>query len=108
MIPPRSSAIYRREVHFGLRLALGAHPNQIVGMVVRQGLWLAVLGLVAGIFLASFALRILSPLLFGIGTFDVPTLMCISLAILGLTVLASYLPARYAATVNPIIALRSE
>jgi putative ABC transport system permease protein len=77
-------------------------------MVIRQGLWLALLGLVTGIFLASFALQILNPLLFGIGTFDVPTLMCISLAILGLTTLASYLPSRHAAAINPIIALRSE
>ena len=101
-------SVKQRTFEFGLRLALGAHPNQIVGMVVRQGLWLAVFGLVAGTFLASFALRILNPLLFEIETFDVPTLVCISVAIVGLTTLASYLPARHAAAINPLIALRSE
>jgi putative ABC transport system permease protein len=96
----------RREI--GIRLALGATRSQIVGLVIRENLWLLGAGLVVGFPLAVVAMRTASGLLFGLAPTDVPTVAaaCCLLALAG--VLAAAIPALRASRIRPDVALRSE
>ena len=101
-----SVALRTREL--GLRLAVGAQPQQVLLLVLRQGLVLTVVGVVLGL-LAAFALtRLLSGLLFGVGAVDVTTFTSISLLLIVVSLLACYLPARRAMRIDPLSALRYE
>ena len=95
-----------REV--GIRMALGATPKEILLLVVRQGMMVAVVGVVAGLLGALVATRFMSSLLFGVSATDPMTFTGIAV-LLGLTaLLASYVPARRAARIDPMVSLRSE
>ncbi|MGH9506648.1 MAG: FtsX-like permease family protein, partial [Terriglobales bacterium] len=101
-------AVSQRRREIGIRLALGQEPRAVVGMIVRQGLTLAAAGVGIGIVLAIGAGRLLSSLLFGVRSVDGMTYAAVIVA-LGLTAaLASLLPARRAAGVDPAEALRAE
>jgi len=101
-----SVALRTREL--GLRLAIGAQPRQVLLLVLRQGLWLTVLGVVVGL-AAAFALtRLLSGLLFGVGAVDAGTFGTISVLLVLVSLLACYLPARRAMRIDPLQALRYE
>ncbi len=101
-----SVALRTREL--GLRLAVGAQPRQVLLLVLKQGLLLTIVGVVLGL-AAAFALtRLLSGLLFGIGTVDVTTFATISLLLVVVSLLACYLPARRAMRIDPLKALRYE
>ncbi len=101
-----SVALRTREL--GLRLAIGAQPRQVLILVLKQGLLLTVVGVVLGL-AAAFALtRLLSGLLFGVGTVDVTTFTTISLLLVVVSLLACYLPARRAMRIDPLSALRYE
>ena len=101
-----SVALRTREL--GLRLAIGAQPRQVLLLVLRQGLWLTVLGVVVGL-AAAFALtRLLSGLLFGVAAVDVGTFTTISILLMIVSLLACYLPARRAMRIDPLQALRYE
>jgi putative ABC transport system permease protein len=101
-----SVALRTREL--GLRLAIGAQPRQVLLLVLRQGLWLTVLGVVVGL-AAAFALtRLLSGLLFGVGAVDAGTFTTISVLLVIVSLLACYLPARRAMRIDPLQALRYE
>jgi putative ABC transport system permease protein len=92
----------------GIRMALGAQQSEILKMVVSDGAKLALAGVVAGL-AGSFALtRLMSGLLFGVSATDPVTLIAIALSLTGVSILASFFPARRAAKVNPIVALRGE
>jgi putative ABC transport system permease protein len=89
-------------------MALGAQQSEILKMVVSDGAKLALAGVVAGL-AGSFALtRLMSGLLFGVSATDPVTLIAIALSLTGVSILASFFPARRAAKVNPIVALRGE
>jgi ABC-type antimicrobial peptide transport system permease subunit len=95
-----------REV--GIRMALGATPKEILLLVVRQGMMVALVGVAAGLAGALVATRFMSSLLFGVSATDPMTFTGIAL-LLGLTALmASYVPARRAARIDPMVSLRSE
>ncbi len=96
----------RREL--GIRIALGAREGQVVGMVVGQGLRLAAAGLCLGLGLALLGGHVLASLLYGVSPNDPPTFEAVSVGLMLVAVLASWLPARRAAVVDPVIAMRPE
>ena len=97
-----------RTAEIGVRLALGAHPLEMMWMTVRQSLWLAMTGAVIGITGALAALRVLDGLLFGLSPTDLVNLVVAALLLVLVAIAAAYVPARRAATVNPLTALRAE
>jgi len=103
-----SYAVARRTRELGVRAALGASDRQTLGLVLRQGMRLAAIGLAAGL-LASVALtRFLAGLLYGVHPWDPATLAAVALLLGAIAFLACYIPARRAIAVDPVIALRSE
>jgi predicted permease len=98
----------QRTREIGIRIALGAQRNTITTMFVRQGLLLAGSGVVCGLLLALAATRLLRSLLFHVSPMDPVTYALASVALCGAAVLASYIPSRRTATVNPVEALRAE
>ncbi len=103
-----SYAVTLRTREMGIRMAFGAERSDVLAMVLRQGLALTGLGLAAG-FAASLALtRLLSSLLFEVRPTDLTTSAAVALVLAGVALTASYLPARRAASVDPMIALRYE
>jgi len=101
-------SVTQRIPEIGIRLTLGAQPRQIVGMVVGEGLKLALAGVVAGIAGALVLSRLLSGFLYSIGAADPLTYCAVALVLLGVGLIASYLPARRATHIDPIAALRHE
>lgn len=96
----------RREV--GIRMALGAGGAEVQRMFVRRGLQLAGIGVVIGLGVALAVTRFLTSLLFGVSPFDPLTYGSVALVLTGVTLLATWLPARQASLVDPAVALRSE
>jgi len=99
-------AVGRRTREIGIRMALGAAPGGVLGMVMRQGLTLAGAGAVAGLLLAWVAARMIAATLYGIGAFDPAAWSAAVGVLLASAALANYVPARRAARVDPSIALR--
>jgi putative ABC transport system permease protein len=92
----------------GVRVALGAQRGAIVGMVVRQGMELAVLGIAAGLIGAAALTRVMASLLFGVSATDAVTFSGVALLLAAVAMLATYIPARRATKVDPMVALREE
>ena len=90
-----------------LRVALGADQRAITTLVLRDGLRLAVVGIACGAALAAGLAHAARALLFGISPFDAFTYGVLAAALLLVTTLATYIPARRAATVDPLVTLRS-
>jgi putative ABC transport system permease protein len=99
-------ACRRRE--FGIRMALGAKRRDVLGLVVKQGLKLIVIGVGIGIAGALALTRFLSSLLYGVKPTDPLTFIAVSLILITVALLASYIPARRATKVDPVVALRYE
>lgn len=100
--------VARRTNEIGIRLALGAQVRQVMGMVLREALWLTGIGVVAGTAVALLASRSLRSMLFGLKPDDPMTYGIAALLLALVALLASFVPARAAARVNPIEALRHD
>jgi putative ABC transport system permease protein len=101
-------SVSQRTHEMGIRMALGAQRNEIVRMVVGEGFGLALAGTIAGA-LGAFGLsRLLTSLLFATSPGDVPTFLAVSLVFLAVAALASFVPARRATSIDPLLALRNE
>ncbi len=103
-----SYSVSQQTHHIGVRMALGAKSSDIVKMVLKQGLGLALLGMVIGAVAAVALMRLLKSLLFGVQTTDLSTFAIVMVTLLVVALLACYLPARRASRVNPLTALRYE
>jgi putative ABC transport system permease protein len=103
-----SYSVNRRTHEIGIRVALGARPRDVLLLVVRQGMKLALAGVFIGLAAALAVTRVLKGLLFDLSVTDPPTFMLIAAFLLGVAFLACYLPARGATKVDPMIALRRE
>jgi predicted permease len=103
-----SYSVSQRKREIGIRVALGARERQVSGMFVWNGLVLAGIGVVCGLVAAAGLARLISSLLFGVTAGDPVTYTVMSAALIGAALLASYIPARRAAAVNPVESLRSE
>jgi ABC-type antimicrobial peptide transport system permease subunit len=92
----------------GIRIALGASSRNILSLVIRQGMVLAVSGVTIGLAAAFVLARLIRSLLFGVEATDPITLAGISLLLAMITLLACYIPAQRAARIDPLISLRCE
>ena len=98
--------VNERTREIGVRVALGADPGDVVRLVIRGALGMTLLGVVLGLAGGFMTSRLLGSLLFGVETTDLPTFLVAAVVILAVAALASWLPARRAARVDPAVALR--
>jgi putative ABC transport system permease protein len=101
-------SVEQRTREIGIRIAIGAPPPSVVGLVVRQGMALALAGLAIGIGGALALGRFLEKLLFGVTPTDPATFAIIAAGLATAALIACLIPARRAARVDPIVALRNE
>ena len=101
-------SVSQRAREFGIRVALGARPGQIIGMVVGQNLRIVAFGLIAGLVAAIPATRLLRGLLFQVGPNDPMTFVAIGVMLAAVAIVASYLPARRGTQVDPVVTLKAE
>jgi putative ABC transport system permease protein len=100
--------VAQRTQEIGVRLALGAQRGQVLALVLRRGVWLAALGVAVGLGGATGGTRLLQGLLFGVTALDAATLSAVALTFIGVAAVASFVPARRATRVDPVVALRHE
>jgi putative ABC transport system permease protein len=103
-----SYSVAQRVREFGIRIAVGAQRGDILQLVVRQALCLVAVGLGIGLCGALALTRVLKSFLFQVGTIDLATYVAVSVFLAGVALFASYVPARRAAKVDPMVALRCE
>jgi len=103
-----SYAVTRRTREVGIRVALGAQKKNVIRLVLRETLSLALFGIALGVVLALAASRLISGVLLGVSPNDFPTIVAVSLLLLVVALFAGYLPARRASAIEPIVALRAE
>jgi predicted permease len=103
-----SYVVSQRTREIGVRMALGAEQADVRWMVLKQGGTLAAVGVVIGLVAAAGLTRLMSSLLFGVDPIDVPTFALVAAALSVVALVASYLPARRASSVDPVVALRFE
>jgi predicted permease len=103
-----SYIVGRRRGEIGIRMALGAHASRVGALVVRQSVQFAVAGVAVGIFATLAITRVLGSVLYGVSPTDPTTLIVVSVIMLLIAMLASYVPAQRAMNVDPVEALRAD
>ncbi len=103
-----AEAVMQRTHEIGIRMALGAHPHDVLKLVVGQGIRMTVTGVAIGLAGALALTRWMSSLLFGVSPTDLITFATVSLTLIGVALLACYIPARRASRLDPIAAVRHE
>ena len=101
-----SHSVVQRQNEIGVRMALGARAGDVLWLVIRQGLARVLVGVGLGLLGALALTRVLSSLLYGVSATDPLTFLSLALLITAVSWIACYIPARYAARVDPLIAMR--
>jgi macrolide transport system ATP-binding/permease protein len=101
-------SVSQRTREIGVRMALGAQQSSVYRMILKEAGWLTGVGIVLGLVCSVAVATLMRKVLFGIHTWDMPTLVTVALVLGSSALLASYFPARRAASVNPMEALRAE
>jgi predicted permease len=103
-----SRSVGQRTRELGIRIAIGASPRQVLWLVLRQSLYLAIAGVLIGSLATVAATRLITSFLFGITATDVPTYSMIAAGLITMSIAATYVPARRAARIDPADCLRAE
>jgi predicted permease len=98
----------RRTHEIGIRMALGAKASDVLAMMIREALYLTLIGLGIGLAVSFSLMHVLTGMLYGVQATDPTTLLSVSLSLVAVALLASYIPARRATRVDPMMALRHE
>jgi putative ABC transport system permease protein len=101
-------SVSQRTREIGVRIALGAQRGSVVGLIVRQGIALAVGGILAGTVFAALLTKLLANLLYGTSPRDLTTFAAIPVVFLLVAAMACFVPARQATSIDPLMALRQE
>jgi predicted permease len=101
-------SVKQRTSEIGIRLALGAQPAHVLGLIIRQGMTLTITGIIVGVLGALALTRLLASLLYGVAPTDPVTLVVVSIVLVAASLLACYVPARRAMRIEPMEALRYE
>ena len=101
-------SVSQRTREIGVRMALGAQRKSVYQLIMREAVWLTGIGIAAGLVCAVGVATLIRSLLFGVRSWDVDTLASVSAVLAISALLASYIPARRAAQVDPMVALRYE
>lgn len=102
------SYLVRQTRDIGVRIALGAQPRNILNLIVRQGMSLAAIRIVAGLVGAFAFTRVMATLPFGVSATDIPTFSIVTAFLAATALVATYVPARRATKMDPMVALRYE
>lgn len=103
-----ANLVGERTREIGVRLAMGASREKVLGMILRRATWLTTIGLSVGLALAFSLAHVVANLLRGVSSSDPLVFICVTLAIASVAMAASWLPARHAARLDPMVALRDE
>lgn len=103
-----SYSVAQRTREIGIRMALGAQREDILNLTIRQGVLAAITGVVVGVVVALVLAHVTRSIVYGVSASDWGTFLVVSALLLGVTLLASYIPAKRATKVDPMIALRTE
>jgi ABC-type antimicrobial peptide transport system permease subunit len=103
-----SYSVEQQTQELGIRMALGAGREQVMGLILRQGMTPAGIGVLAGVVIALALTRVLGNLLYGVKATDPSTYILVALLLTGVALFATYIPARRATRVDPLVALRQE
>jgi ABC-type antimicrobial peptide transport system permease subunit len=103
-----SHMVSQRTHEIGIRMALGARPSQVMRMVIRHGMKLALIGITVGVLVAMGATRGLATMLYHVGPNDPLTFIGVAILFAGVATAACYVPARRGMRVDPMVALRYE